>query len=283
MPPSLDEPNVDEFVDSIFKNHLDHRLLTASEERKLLEQVHGADLELARRAEDILCHHNFRLVWSIVSRYQARVALLPDLVQEGQIGLLHAIRKFDLDRDIRLSTYATHWIRQGIQRSFDRLDRTIRLPIHGCYPEQKLAKHEELLFIELGRAPTVDELARASGFSRYVVTALLSQNFVVNSLDHLTNEEDGTPLHDLVADPFAIDPQENSLLQDQLEQVRSAMGLVLTPVEREVLGDSYLRGPDCMTLRQCAKAHGYSAEGIRHVLIRAVRKIQRYLDGHENG
>ena len=146
-----------------------HRLLTAAEEVKLAKQVERGDLE----AKERMVNANLRLVVSIAKRYRGNGVPFMDLIQDGVFGLTRAVEKFDYRKGFKFSTYATWWIRQAVQRSISGQARTIRVPTHVHERRQTLKRHSRRLEVELGRAPTHEELAEVSGIElKHVEEAL---------------------------------------------------------------------------------------------------------------
>jgi RNA polymerase primary sigma factor len=177
-------------------------LLSAAEEIELARRIERGDEEARRR----MVESNLRLVVAVAKRYQGLGVPLQDLIQEGSIGLMHAVRKFDHRRGYKFSTYAVWWIRQAVRRAVTNTGRTIRLPIHVVERRSALAREGERLELLLGRPPNVGELAAASGISaRHVAEALGAPSACV-SLDEPVAYDLEQSVGDLLPDPGAPDP-----------------------------------------------------------------------------
>jgi len=172
-----------------------HRLLTPAEELELAKRIETGDLE----AKERLTTHNLRLVVSIARKYQGLSELcLLDLIQDGMLGLIRAVEKFDWRKGFRFSTYATLWIRQAIQRGIADKGRTIRLPVHVAQRERKIATVERQLSTTLGREPTPEEIAQAAELPVEQVVEMIDVSRTVTSLDKPVGDEDDTSLGTLM-------------------------------------------------------------------------------------
>src|SRR5919107_1987787 len=168
-----------------------HRLLLPSEELELAKRIERGDLE----AKEKLTTHNLRLVVSIARKYQGLSELcLLDLIQEGMLGLIRAVEKFDWRKGFRFSTYATLWIRQAIQRGIADKGRTIRLPVHVAQRERKIAQTERQLSVELGREPTPEEIATRAELPLQQVVEMMDVSRTVTSLDKPVGDDEDTSL-----------------------------------------------------------------------------------------
>src|SRR4051794_12644179 len=174
-------------------------LLTAEEEVELAKRIERGDHE----AKERMINSNLRLVVSIAKRYQGHDLHLLDLIQEGIIGLIRAVEKFDWRRGFKFSTYATWCIRQAVQRGVANKSRTIRIPVHIVEREQKLARAERELLAELGRGPTEEELAKRSKLQLKQVVEVRQAARAVTSLDKPLGEDGDTSFGDLVAQDSA--------------------------------------------------------------------------------
>lgn len=245
-------------------------MLTQREETDLCNRAQSGE-EAARQE---MMESNIRLVMAIARRYQGRSMTYEDLVQEGIVGLLEAIGKFDGRKGYKFSTYATWWIRQAIVRSIEKRDRMIRLPSYGCNAERKLVDTEQRMSQELGRPPTIDELAVRTGFSRAIVQALIYCGAEPLSLDALMGEDNDTPFVEITADETAIDPEESSVAKVTSTQLLDAIN-ELSEKEQFVIMRRYgFHDGAVWTLNDLALDLKMSREGVRHVEGRAIKKLR---------
>jgi len=183
-------------VDILLEQASRYPLLTAAEEVELAQRVERGDLDAKSR----MVNSNVRLVVSIARRYQGQGLAMADLVQEGMLGLIRAVEKFDWRKGFKFSTYATLWIRQALQRGLDNRARTVRLPAHVAQRVRRVRRMERELMVRLERDPTLDELAEASNLTADEVADLLDHDRALSSLDaQVGDDSDSATLGALVA------------------------------------------------------------------------------------
>lgn len=245
-------------------------LLSLEEEQELSRRVAEGD----EQAKNILAESNLRLVVSIAKRYVGRGLLFLDLIQEGNIGLMKAVEKFDYDKGYKFSTYATWWIRQAITRALADQARTIRVPVHMVETINKMARIERQMTLELNREPTDAELAKKMGLSvdKIVEIRKISQDPV--SLETPIGEEDDSHLGDFLADERTMSPEEFAtyeILKDELREVLDT----LTVREKEVLELRFgLFDESSHTLEEVGKQFKVTRERIRQIEAKALRKLR---------
>ena len=245
-------------------------LLTLEEEQELSKRVAAGD----ETAKNILAESNLRLVVSIAKRYVGRGLLFLDLIQEGNIGLMKAVEKFDYDKGYKFSTYATWWIRQAITRALADQARTIRVPVHMVETINKMARIERQMTLELNREPTEQELSKKMGLSIEKIGEIkkISQDPV--SLETPIGEEDDSHLGDFLADERTMSPEEYAtyeILKDELKEVLDT----LTVREKEVLELRFgLFDGSSHTLEEVGKQFKVTRERIRQIEAKALRKLR---------
>jgi RNA polymerase primary sigma factor len=237
-------------------------------------------IEIGETARQELIMANTRLVISIAKKYQGRGLPLPDLIQEGNLGLMKAVDRFDPTRGVRLSTYATWWIRQSIARAAGDRGRTIRLPINQGQRWGRLRRASERLAQELGREPTYEELANAAELTpEQVETTLLAAREPVQ-LDELIGDEENRPRADLVADKESELPEEAAARQLLVESISFLLGALPSREARIIRLRFGLENGDTHSMSQIGQLMGYSRERIRQLQHAALSKLRQMQEAY---
>lgn len=274
--PSIEGIPIDDSVRMWLREIGKTRLLTSSEEIQLAKKIENyeRDPEGAMEAKAILTEANLRLVVSIAKKYSGRGLSFPDLIQEGNIGLIRAVEKFDYRKGYKFSTYATWWIRQAITRAIADQGRTIRIPVHMVETINRLIKTQGQLTQRLGREPTAEEIGREMDLPAERVAEIQRIAPEPLSLETPIGEEEDSHLADFVEDQEAMSPSEaatNMLLRREIED---ALGK-LTPREREVIRMRFgLDDGSPRTLEEVGKYFKVTRERIRQIEAKALKKLK---------
>jgi RNA polymerase primary sigma factor len=256
-----------------------YKLLTPEEEKDLAKRAKEGDLE----AKDALINANLRLVVSIAKNYQSKGMPIQDLIQEGNLGLAHAVEKFDYTKGFRFSTYATWWIKQSITRALADQSRTIRVPVHMIAQISKVRKTQRELTQKLGREPTLSEVDDAMPeYDERDISRILSVPMDTVSLDAPVGENDeGGEIGDFVRDPSSDDETSEGLdRQDTLETIQKGLEF-LPPREKEIISLLFgLTDGHEYSLEEVGKKYGLTRERIRQLREQALARMRKGLKGN---
>ena len=247
-----------------------YRLLTPAEEIELAKRIEKGDLA----AKDRMINSNLRLVVSNARRYQGQGLALGDLIQEGMLGLIRAVEKFDWRKGFRFSTYATLWIRQAIQRGLENTSRTRRLPVHVAQRSRKVGRIERELTTKLGHEPSDEEIAAVADLPLAEVVEIRKAERAVVSLDKPVGDDGDTSLGDLIS-------MESPSVEEEVHEAITSQTLLeaiadLPEPERNVIEMRFGAGDEePQTLSQAGKRLGVSTERARQIEERALRRLSQ--------
>lgn len=246
------------------------RLLTVTEERELARRKDEGD-EVAKRR---LIESNLRLVMSITRNYTRADVPLLDLIQEGNLGLIRAVEKFDWTMGYKLSTYATWWIKQAVQRALAEQSRTIRLPVHVADQVRKVQKTRRVLGQKLNRDPSLEEIAEEAGLAPIRVHELL--DLVQDHVSLETPVGDGeSVMADLIEDPAAETPEDATAFRLRSSDLRDALAQLKPRLQRVIVLRFGLDGEPPRTLEEVGVTLGITRERVRQLETRALRELRR--------
>ena len=262
--PLLEPDSLQLFLNEVSR----HRLLTANEEVELAQRIERGDFD----AKERMVNSNLRLVVSIAKHYRGQEVPLTDLIQEGIIGLIRAVEKFDWRRRLKFSTYATPWIRQAIERGIAYKARTIRIPVHVLQRKRKIRRTVPVLTARYGREPTEDELASEVDLPVHQVREVRDAARTVTSLDRPVSEEDGSSLGEL----FPSDDEEpvEEVDREVREKVVRRAVSELPDREREIVLRRYGLADDRpQSVEQVVRSLGVSRAEVRQIEHRALERL----------
>ena len=266
------KPNGDDPFSLYIKRLKKKSLLTAEEEIELAKKVKKGD----QRAKNILIERNLRLVISIAKKYQNKGLPFYDLIQEGNLGLIKAVERFDPARGYRFSTYATWWIRQGISRAIADKSRAIRVPAHFFEKMNKYKKSYKDLIHNLGREPNENEIANKLGISSKSLRSISGQMRPILSLDSELKTEEGeeTSLMDYIEGEYSEEPEtkfEDREMKDTVDHIF----MLLKPQEKKVLLMHYgIEDGTCKTLKEIGSTLGITKQRAQQLVASALKKIR---------
>lgn len=247
-------------------------LLTAAEERDLTRAAQRGDA----KARERLIESNMRLVINIAKNYRNKAIPLEDLIQDGAIGLMHAVERFDPTLGYRFSTYATHWIRQSIGRAIDNKAKAIRLPAHISQTLRKIEKAKDKVVKESGREPSADQIARELGISSKRMQDLLQASQELLSLDMQVGENENTALGSLIRDDACTDPETAVIDAEMIEELHEVIRELSEREQRVMMYRLKITEPSKgNSFRdELSQEFKISRERVRQIEIQALKKLR---------
>lgn len=269
-------------AEKIYLNEIGtYPLLTAEEEAELGRIIQDESGEKQEAAKKKLAESNLRLVVSIAKKFIGRGLPLMDLIQEGNIGLLKAVDRFDYTMGNRFSTYAAWWIKQSIMRALADQSRNIRVPVHVAESINRLLKDQKELAQKLGHEPTVEELSEETGIPVEKITEMLNSSLDSISIDSSVGEDNST-LQDYISDDQSSNAPDFEITQKMLKEELNKALDSLDERERSVLEYRYgLKDGNVHTLEEIGNMYGITRERVRQIESRAIRKL-KYTDDNQD-
>ena len=269
-------------AEKIYLNEIGtYPLLTAEEEAELGRIIHDESGEKQEAAKKKLAESNLRLVVSIAKKFIGRGLPLMDLIQEGNIGLLKAVDRFDYTMGNRFSTYAAWWIKQSIMRALADQSRNIRVPVHVAESINRLLKDQKELAQKLGHEPTVEELSEETGIPVEKITEMLNSSLDSISIDSSVGEDNST-LQDYISDDQSSNAPDFEITQKMLKEELNKALDSLDERERSVLEYRYgLKDGNVHTLEEIGNMYGITRERVRQIESRAIRRL-KYTDDNQD-
>jgi len=263
----------DSGLESYFREITKTPLLTVAEENALAERIHQGDEE----ARQHMIRANLRLVVKIAKDYAGYGVPLSDLISEGNIGLMHAVDRFDPEKGGKLSTYGSWWIKQAIKKALANQSKTIRLPIHLVEKIARMRRISSVLSESLGREPTDDEIAEELGLPRQKIAMLKQSAQRLTSLDSPVADGQSLEVGETIADETSADPLEALTSKNLHEEVSGLMSL-LNEREQRIISERFgLQGLKPMLLEEVAREFGVSRERVRQLQNSALAKMRKAL------